>query len=204
MRLGIGQRQRRTPGTAKHHPAVDTKLFAQFLDVRHQLPSGVIAQLGVRSGLPATALVEQHDAIALRVEKPPVHRLATGPWPTVQEQHRQALRAAAFLDVQGMQIVHGVQGMQIVHGKPLGGVWFDVGKERAHGNSGVGAEGVEVEPAAGGFYAQSARTRHPTSAGRAFQFASTSAQSTGGRGSAPMLEMWRQRVRRRLFGSSLK
>jgi hypothetical protein len=75
MRFGVSQRQGRAPGAAEDHPAVDAEPFAQFLDIGHQMPGRVVAQFRVRGGLAAAALVEQHDAIAFRVEEPPVHRL---------------------------------------------------------------------------------------------------------------------------------
>ena len=67
------------------------------------MPGGVVAQFGVRAGLAAAALIEQHDTVALRVEETPMHRFATGAGAAVQEQDRQAAGVAAFLDIQGSE-----------------------------------------------------------------------------------------------------
>jgi len=103
MRLRIGQRQRGAPGTAEHLPAFQCQMLAQALDVRNQVPSGVVDEFRMRRGASATALVEQHDAIGIRVEEAPALGIATAARPAMQEHHRLAVRIAALLVVQRMQ-----------------------------------------------------------------------------------------------------
>jgi hypothetical protein len=57
----------------------------------------------VRRRAPAAALIEQHDAIFLRVEELAVPRLDAAAGPAVHEQHRLAVGIAALLDVQLVQ-----------------------------------------------------------------------------------------------------
>ncbi|KAG1255466.1 hypothetical protein G6F68_010356 [Rhizopus microsporus] len=69
MGLRIGQRQRRAPRAAVDQPAFDAQMLTHLLDVGHQRLRGVVAQLAERRGAPAAALVDQHDAVARRVEE---------------------------------------------------------------------------------------------------------------------------------------
>ena len=63
MRLGIGERKRRTPRPTEHLPALDAQVLADFLDVSDQVPGGVGLQGCVRRALSAAALVEVDDAV---------------------------------------------------------------------------------------------------------------------------------------------
>ena len=74
VRLGIGQRQRGAPGTAKHQPAIKTSQAAQAFNVGHQIPGGVVLQRSMRARAAAAALVKQQHTIALGVKQPPVLR----------------------------------------------------------------------------------------------------------------------------------
>ena len=92
MRLGIGQRQRRTPGSAEHQPLVRAHdLGAQALDVRDQVPSGVVLQAGVRRGAAAAALVEQQHVVQAGIEQLALHRRAAAAGAAMQEDRRLAL-----------------------------------------------------------------------------------------------------------------
>ena len=103
MRLAVGQCQRRTPGAAKHQPALNAHQLTQALDVGHQVRRGVVAGLAQRGRLPGAALVKQHDAVVGWVKKLPMRLGQTGPRAAVQKQHRHPLRVAALLPVQGVQ-----------------------------------------------------------------------------------------------------
>lgn len=100
MRLGIGQRQRRTPGSAEHQPLVRAHdLGAQALDVRDQVPSGVVLQAGVRRGAAAAALVEQQHVVQAGIEQLALHRRAAAAGAAMQEDRRLALGVAAEFPV---------------------------------------------------------------------------------------------------------
>ena len=89
--LRVGQRQRRAPGAAEHQPALDPQMRAQRLDVGDQVPGGVLAQLGVRAARAAAALIEQHDAVAPRIEEAPHAGIGAAARAAVQEHHRLAV-----------------------------------------------------------------------------------------------------------------
>ena len=63
----------------------------------------VLAQLGVRRGSAAAALVEQHDAIFLRVEELPVPGLDAAAGAAVDKHDRLAFGTTAFLDINLVQ-----------------------------------------------------------------------------------------------------
>src|SRR6476646_3775891 len=47
MRLGVRQRQCRSPRAAKHLPALDLHMFAQTLEIGDQIPSRVLVERSV-------------------------------------------------------------------------------------------------------------------------------------------------------------
>ena len=99
MRLRVGEPERRAPRAAEHQPALDAEVLAQLLHVRDQVPGGVVDQTGVRPAASAAALIEQHDAIRVRIEKAPGAIVAAGAGAAVHEDRRLALGVAAFLVV---------------------------------------------------------------------------------------------------------
>ena len=85
MGLRISQRQRRTPGAAEYHPAVDFEKRPDFFQIFDQVPGRIFLETGVGSGFAAAALIEQDDAISLGIEKTPVARLAGAPRSAMQK-----------------------------------------------------------------------------------------------------------------------
>src|SRR3546814_18020174 len=69
MRLGIGERQGRAPGTAEHLPAHDAEVVAQALHVGGQMRRGVFRNLPQGRRAPGTALVEHDDAVVAGAEE---------------------------------------------------------------------------------------------------------------------------------------
>src|SRR6478672_3813369 len=67
MGLGVGERKCRAPGAAEHLPALYSEMLAQLLDIVDEMPGGVLVDAGMRRRAPASALVEQHDAVAVRI-----------------------------------------------------------------------------------------------------------------------------------------
>src|SRR5262245_44755321 len=122
MGLGVGDRERAAPAPAEYDPALDPERLAQALDVRHEIPGRVLAQLGVRRALAAAALVEEHDAPLPRVEVAPVDRIDAAARTAVQEDERLSARVAALLVVQRVQPRHA---------QLAAGVRFDLGEELA-------------------------------------------------------------------------
>lgn len=115
MGLPVGQRQRRAPRAAEHQPALDAEHLAQALDVLDQQLGRVVAPLAQRGGLAGAALVEQDDAVGVRVEKAAVLRRQAGARAAVQEDDRNAVRVADLFPVDGVDVVdrqHAVAGGQ--------------------------------------------------------------------------------------------
>ncbi|MNN12720.1 hypothetical protein D3C81_1257220 [compost metagenome] len=123
MGLRVGQRQGRAPGAAEQHPLVDAQVLADALHVRHQIPGGVAVQAGMRGRAAAAALVEGDDAVDGRIEPAAAGLVTAGPRPAVHEQHRQAVRDTAFVDIQLVRMVH----RQLV-----AGVGFDLWIQAVH------------------------------------------------------------------------
>jgi hypothetical protein len=98
------------------------QVLAQQFHVGDEMPGRVVGQLRMRHGAPAAALVEQNDAVALRIEEAPRLRVAAGAGPAMHEYHRLALRIAAFLEIDPVQWRH-LQEARIIG--------FDFGVERA-------------------------------------------------------------------------
>ena len=93
-----------TPGATEDLPPLDVAMLAKSLDVSDQVPGGVRTEIGfgftgVRPALAATALIEQYDAIACRVEQPPDRGLEPSARPAVQEDNRLAGRIATLFPV---------------------------------------------------------------------------------------------------------
>ena len=105
MGLRIGQRQGRTPAAAEHLPAVDRKVPAQRLDVGHQVPGGVVHQVGVRRGTAGATLVEQDDPVLRRIVELAHLRRAATAGPAMQHHHRLAVGVAALFVVQRVALV---------------------------------------------------------------------------------------------------
>jgi len=79
-------------------------------------------------GAPAASLVEQDRPVFLRIKKAALVNLAPPARPAVKEDHRNALRVAAFLDIQAMaasdiQMVDGIGfdgGVEVCHRRMIG------------------------------------------------------------------------------------
>ena len=82
---------------------------AQPFDVGYQVRGGVGGERGVRIGgvrgaAPASALVEQHDAVRRRVEQPAPEGSRAGSRPAVQDDGGLALRVSAGLPVHAVAV----------------------------------------------------------------------------------------------------
>src|SRR3984885_1131301 len=103
MTLRIRERQRRAPGAAKYHPALEPQMRAQRLQIAYQVPGAVLVQFGMRTTGAAATLVEQHDAIALGIEEATHRGVGRAAGAAVQEHDRFSFRIAALLVIQFVQ-----------------------------------------------------------------------------------------------------
>ncbi len=125
--LGVGQCQGRAPGTAEHQPAIYAQMLADALHVRDQGLGAVVLQLGMRSGAPTSALIEQNNPVAPGIEKAPMIGLATRTGATVQKHGRNTIGGPALLQIQLMGRLHRQTlsmersdlGIQIAHDNRL-------------------------------------------------------------------------------------
>src|SRR5262245_40021602 len=99
MVFGIGDRKRRAPGAAEHHPAIEAEVAAQLLEVGDQMQRRIICDLAEGLRTTGAALVEDDDVIVVGIEEATMHRAGAGPRPAMEEYHRRALRIAALLVV---------------------------------------------------------------------------------------------------------
>ena len=84
MRFSICQCERAAPGTTKDLPAIDAEVFAYTFNILDEVPGGVVFEIGVRSALAGSALIEEHHAISLRIKILAVERLEPATWPKYQ------------------------------------------------------------------------------------------------------------------------
>src|SRR6266851_3299121 len=76
MRLRIGQRQRRTPGTADDHPACDAKFLADRFNIRDQMRQAIVFAAALGAASTGAALIEQDGVEAFGIKQPPMVGLA--------------------------------------------------------------------------------------------------------------------------------
>src|SRR5262245_14340490 len=107
MRLGIGQRQRATPGAAEHEPTIERKVPTQALHVRDEVPSRVGFERGMRAAPAGAALIEHDDPIALGSEEAPRVDVTAAARTTVDEQGRLAVGVARLLVVDLVAVADG-------------------------------------------------------------------------------------------------
>ena len=134
MGLCVKQAQRRSPGAAEHVPTVDFEMGAQRFDVGHQIVRRVAADLAQRTRPAGTALVEDDDPIMLRVKKASVQRRCAGARPTMEENHRRALRVAAFLEIERVKRIDSERS---------GSIGFKRGKKRVAGHGTGSSDSVK-------------------------------------------------------------
>ena len=97
MLLGVGQGQRAAPAATEHLPALELQMLAELLDVGDQIPRRVLRDLGVRRALTAAALIEDHDAVARRIEEPAHRGTLAAAGSAMQEHDRFAIRSPRLL-----------------------------------------------------------------------------------------------------------
>jgi len=110
MRNGVGQGEGAAPAAAKNvHLAVDVELVAQRRHVVDQVLGRIVGErrccvIIARTGraLPATALVEKHDAVSLRIEKPGGRAVAACARPAMHDDDRLASERAVLLPIDPM------------------------------------------------------------------------------------------------------
>jgi len=91
------------------HLAVNAQLVAQRRHVVDQVPGRIVGQrrccviiTRTRRALAATALVEKHDAIPLRIEKPGGRAVAACTRPAMHDEDRLAGERAVLLPIDPM------------------------------------------------------------------------------------------------------
>ena len=100
MLLGVGEPERAAPRAAEDEPALDAEVHAKRFDVRDQMPGRVVGERRVRLALAATALIEEHDAIALGVEEATLPGTRPAARSTVQEDGGLTVGVARLLEVE--------------------------------------------------------------------------------------------------------
>ena len=104
--FGVGQRKRGAPRTADDHPALEAKIFADRFHVRDQVRQCVAFKPPFRAASPGAALIEQHGMKALRIEQPPMVRLAAAAGAAMQIDGGNAVGAADGFDIDFVPVAY--------------------------------------------------------------------------------------------------
>src|SRR6267154_2619558 len=108
MGYGVSQGERTSPAATKNmHFAADIQLLTQFQYVMDKMLGGIVGQgcrrvvvaAGAGCAFAAAALVEQNDAISLRIEKAGKRAVASGSRSAMHEHDRLAVGRAVFFPV---------------------------------------------------------------------------------------------------------
>ena len=99
MGLRIGQRQRRAPGAADHHPAFEAECFADQFHVGDQMRQRIFFAAALGTAATGAALIEQDSVEAFRIEQPPMIGLAAAAGAAMQIDRGDATGAADALDI---------------------------------------------------------------------------------------------------------
>lgn len=85
MALSVNKTQRRTPGTSKQQPTIDSKSMADIFQIPDQIGRGIAGEFAMGKRAPGTSLIDEYDPIPFGIEKGTMIRLATGTRSAVQE-----------------------------------------------------------------------------------------------------------------------
>src|SRR5258706_6467586 len=104
---GVSQGERTSPAATKNmHFAADVQLLTQFQYVMNKMLGRIVGQscrrivvAGAGCAFAAAALVEQNDAISLRIEKAGKRAVASGSRSAMHEHDRLAVGRAVFFPV---------------------------------------------------------------------------------------------------------
>src|SRR5262245_18827686 len=83
------------------------------LDIGYQVSRRVVRRPAERRRLPAPALVEEDDAVELRIEETAVDRSDAAARAAMEKNRREPPRIPALLDVERVAVAHG----QLLHCK---------------------------------------------------------------------------------------
>src|SRR5919197_769231 len=78
-------------------------MLSKPLDIGDQVRRGVLGELCQRLGSTCPALIEEDDAIGMRVKEAALHGVAATAGPAMHKQHWHALRIATLLEIQLVQ-----------------------------------------------------------------------------------------------------
>ncbi len=98
-------------------PRVDRAQPAQRFHISDEVCGGVAAQFAVGRRSAGAALIEKDHAIARRIKEAPAGGGAAAAGSAMQEDHRNALRVAALLPVQRVNVIDSYTPRR---------VWFDL------------------------------------------------------------------------------
>src|SRR5262249_761512 len=93
-----------SPRTAKDHPLFNSKMLAQQLDVRDQMPGRVFFQGSMRNAIACPSLIEQYNSIGFRVEEAAIVCDQSGARAAVKKDNRLTVWIPALLVVNVMDV----------------------------------------------------------------------------------------------------
>src|SRR3954470_10699317 len=92
--LRIREGKRRSLGSTKHLPPINTKVLADLLDVGDEGPRDVRLERCIGRALAAATLIEIHNPVFLWVAEATLFRIGAAPGTTVEKYHRLPGRVA--------------------------------------------------------------------------------------------------------------
>jgi hypothetical protein len=102
MRGPVSERKRASPRTAEDYPPLNPQVHPEPFHVGNEQWRGVVRDLAVGQRTTGPALVENNDAIEMRVEESAVVRRTAGAGSAVEEDDGNAARIAAFFPIHSM------------------------------------------------------------------------------------------------------
>ena len=99
MRFGEGKRQSAAPGAAEEKEPFDAEKVGESGDVADQVSGRVAIQRAAGRRPAGAALIEDHDPIGVRIEKPAMSGGRSRARSAMKKQNRRAVRAARLLPV---------------------------------------------------------------------------------------------------------
>jgi len=77
-------------------------MLTKELDVCDQIPGGIRFQARMWSAAPRSPLIEEDNAVGVRIEELPVFGQQTGAWTTMKKESRLAVRISALFVIKLM------------------------------------------------------------------------------------------------------
>ncbi len=121
VRFTVRQSECCTPGPAEYQPLLDTEHLAQRFNIVDEMLGGVVLEFGKGRRAKRAALIEEHNAIDVRIPEAALGGVCTFSGAAVKVHGRDSVRVAAFLPIELVKAIDL---------EPSAGARFGDGRER--------------------------------------------------------------------------